>query len=432
MTKPHTPPAAPTAPARSWWAAAAAALAPAWASPAPAASVSGGGLTLTRHWAVVVDTQAGDRVGDPATRAPNSVAAESALFSPDGRFVAAVTKGDDSVQVLDARTGATLWKSFSPGAVEVEAVAWSADGRWVFSGSQEKLRVWDAATGALLRTLEDVGAGYESLELSPGGRRLAGGNADGEVRVYDVSGASPAAFSLTRTIESSAGADGRADVNQIDWAANGDLFSANRDRLVRRIDPASDADAVAHPVAAYAGVDTSVKAVRLSPDQALVAAGGGVANGEDFVGVALWCVETTQLLRVLTPGSGLDPGLDRVEAVEFTPDGRYLLVGGTAPFRDRAVDLRVFRVADLLDASEASVRPVLVAGERLAWRTEFFSFAPGDADGGAFELVTAHDDGSVRRFTLTVPPEDPEDPEGPEGPEDPRSPKGQRDPGGGG
>ena len=353
------------------------------------------GVTVERNWAVLVDSEGG--LNSSATRRSNAAAAEAALYSPDGRFIAAATKGDATVRLLNAADGSEVWATASNNPDEIEAVAYSADGRFIFSGGDQTLRVYDATDGTILRTLESPGAGFESLELSPDGTRLAGGNVNGEVRIYDVSGTNPAAFSRTAVLESSTGADGRADVNQIDWLDNGNLVTANRDQQVRQINSVSG-----QVVRTYSGVDTSVKAVRLSPDQSIIAGGGGLEN--QFIGVALWDTQSGDLLRTLTPGAELDSDLVRVEAVEFTPDGQYLLVGGTDPFDDVDVSIEVFSIAELLTSGDSLVSPVASASEPLGWRTEFFSFDPTfDATGSTFNFATAHDDGSVRNWTITVP-----------------------------
>jgi hypothetical protein len=63
----------------------------------------------------------------------------------------------------------------------------SADGRYLVTGSQEGGRVWDVATGRLLTVpfLPGYGPGWGKAALTPDNRRLVTADHDNRVRVWD-------------------------------------------------------------------------------------------------------------------------------------------------------------------------------------------------------------------------------------------------------
>jgi WD40 repeat protein len=88
-------------------------------------------------------------------------------FSSDGKLLASASR-DETVRLWDAATGAAL-QTLEGHTSGVTAVAFSSDGKLLASASRDRtVRLWDAATGAALQTLE-VDTVVQALTFSANG-----------------------------------------------------------------------------------------------------------------------------------------------------------------------------------------------------------------------------------------------------------------------
>src|SRR5262245_19066627 len=107
-------------------------------------------------------------------------------WSPDGRRLA--TAGLGFGRVLDAATGRVVLTLNEAGPKPHNplgpfSVAWSPDGSRLVTGDYEGVaRVWDAATGRLLRTWAAHGDFIYSLAFAPDGARFASASLDRGVK----------------------------------------------------------------------------------------------------------------------------------------------------------------------------------------------------------------------------------------------------------
>ncbi len=205
------------------------------------------------------------------------------------------------MRLWDASSGKEL-KILRGHAREVNALAFSTDGRLLASGSyDDTVKLWDAVNGKELRSLRGHRDSVRSVVFSPDGRTLASGSYDDTIKLWDVTGG--------RELRTLAGHANR--VNAVAFSPDGKLLvSGAEDQSVRLWDATSGREQKV-----LRGHSGAVLAVAFSPDGKLVASVGRDRS------VRLWDAAGGKELRVLEVPSG------RVNSVAFTPDGRTLIAG---------------------------------------------------------------------------------------------------------
>src|SRR3990170_2016406 len=117
----------------------------------------------------------------------------SASFSHDGRYV--VTASNDSTaKIWNAATGQLIrtlqhqdW---------VKSASFSHDGRWVVTASRDSTaKIWNAATGQLIRTLQHQDW-INSVSFSPDGRWVVTASSDHTAKIWNA-----ATGQLIRTLQ---------------------------------------------------------------------------------------------------------------------------------------------------------------------------------------------------------------------------------------
>jgi WD40 repeat protein len=228
-------------------------------------------------------------------------------FSPDGRWLATASE-DKTARVWDARSGQQQHALSHDD--QVNAVAFSSDGRWLATGCDDRtVRVWDARSGQQRRTLSH-GARVNAVAFSSDGRWLATGSADRTARIWDAR-SDHQQHTLRHFLPVQAvtfSPDGY-------WLATG---SANGRVRIWKVDSGRRQQILRHDASVWSLAlgtdDSSVWAVAFSPDGRWLATGGSDQTAR------VWDVRSGQLHHNLRHGNW-------VRAVAFSPDGRWLATG---------------------------------------------------------------------------------------------------------
>lgn len=113
-------------------------------------------------------------------------AVTSLAFSPDG-LTLATGHYDGALRLWDMQTGEQIWQAQAEEVVQ--SLAFSPDGSLLASGGSYQnslVRLWDAVSGELLRTLEGHQHGVDRIAFAPNGRWLVTASYDGAVRIWGL------------------------------------------------------------------------------------------------------------------------------------------------------------------------------------------------------------------------------------------------------
>jgi WD40 repeat protein len=183
-------------------------------------------------------------------------------FSPDGRLLA-FGAYDKSLGLWDVQGGG-IARAIAKSEGEGQFIAFSPNGQVLALGNDRAITLRDVASGNILRTLTGHSEALWGLAFSPDGRVLASGSHDQTIRLWDA-GSGAMLRTLSEPFPAAAREPVRAEVASLAFSPDSQRLAAGSDNTVRIWDAATGADA---------GVHTATKQEGMTPGRVAFSADG--------------------------------------------------------------------------------------------------------------------------------------------------------------
>ena len=218
-------------------------------------------------------------------------------FNPDGK-VLATGGGDGKVRLWDSASGQLIKELGSHSATVVD-LAFNPDGtRIVTSSEDQTVKIWDIPSGKLLQTVDDLPGVSWGVQYSPDGTRLATTGEDGTITLWSADGKE---VQLTLTGHT-------MNVEGIAFSPDGSkLASAGSDGTARIWDTATGRELLNLKL-----FDNPVFSVAFSPD------GRRLVTGDNSGAAHVWDAATGEEIQSLNSHNVM------IRWAAMSPDGLYL------------------------------------------------------------------------------------------------------------
>lgn len=240
-----------------------------------------------------------ERTPELALKIGHHAYVDSVAYSPDGRRIASAGWGTPGeIKIWQAGSG-ELERTIVAAPAPVLALRWSPDGARLAAGTWNgEVQLWDPDTGDLIFSRKLYTGPMYGAAFAPDGKALATAGGDQIVRLWD-----PATGSLKRALPAAG-----SPLHSIEYSPDGSLLVAAGEGGSVRLWSAATGEAVR----TLAGHEGTVNQARFSPDGSTIA-----TAGEDRT-VRLWNARTGEPVRSMKGHP------DAVSAVAFAPDGKTL------------------------------------------------------------------------------------------------------------
>lgn len=243
-------------------------------------------------------------------------------FSPDAKSIASASN-DGNVRVWKLAT-AQQSRVLGSHELPVFSVAWSPDGRWLAVGTGEDstssegiVKIWDVLLGKLVTEIRAAKGRVLGLAFSADGRTLATGGYDSYVRLWDAASGRLLREFVGRPsdeLPDDGKVIGTLAVSKDGMLAAGFGSPAFHQSDYNQVAKIWDLDS-GRELAILDGHANTICSVAFAPDGKLL------ATASDDQRVKLWSVRDGRIVRTLS-------GTERFKSVVFSPDGEWVIAGG--------------------------------------------------------------------------------------------------------
>ena len=204
-----------------------------------------------------------------------------------------------------------LRESFGEDNPAVTSLAFDPDGKTLASGHEDgTIRLWDVATGKVIKTLEGHADVVTSVVFWPDGKTLGSGSLDRTIKIWNV-----ATGKVNATLEGHSGGVSSMTLN----SEGNTLASGSHDRTIKLWDVATNKE-----IKTLEGHSAGVTSVAFRPNGKTLASGSAAWESE----IKLWDVESGEVSSTLVwPNKNAGPNLEGVACLVFSPDGKTLVLG---------------------------------------------------------------------------------------------------------
>lgn len=219
-------------------------------------------------------------------------------FSPDRKLVLSASS-DRTLKLWETATG-RLVRTFEGHTEQVNSACFSPDGNLAVSGSDDKtIVVWEVVTGKILKRFETGDNSVSCVSFSPEGKIIAA--SDGyDIRLFDV-----ISGELIRTLSGHTSA-----ISRIKFSPDGKSLISSAHRELKLWDIQSGSLIRDFEKNSYGYLSPS-----FSSDGKFIVTGGG-----DRI-IRIWDTESGKIIK------SFEGHESRITAVAFTPDGKRILSG---------------------------------------------------------------------------------------------------------